>query len=76
MTTTSSTKQQTLAAPLTFSGKGLHIRRRQRHHLDVDQGLLLRRIGGLRRTPVAARARQRCPQLRAGGTAGPVDIAP
>ena len=24
MTTTSSTKQQTLAAPLTFSGKGLH----------------------------------------------------
>ena len=47
MTTTSSTKQQTLAAPLTFSGKGLHTGVQVTMTVNpapADHGIVFRRI--------------------------------
>ena len=47
MTTSSGTKQQTLAAPITFTGKGLHTGKfvtMTVHPADADHGIVFRRV--------------------------------
>lgn len=47
MTTTSSTKQQTIASPITFSGKGLHTGVKVTmtvHPAPADHGIIFRRV--------------------------------